>query len=170
MCFHASRFDARIDEEGEMILYEDQDTGLWDSDLISRGIYFLNCAASGDKLSKYHLEAAIAYWHTRKENTAEKWGNILDLYDKLLRLEYSPVADLNRIFALSKVRGSDEAILEAEKLSLTDNHFYFILLGELHSEKDKRRAKEYFEKAISLAKNEADRGSIRKKIEALSNV
>jgi RNA polymerase sigma-70 factor (ECF subfamily) len=170
MCFHASRFDARVDEEGEMILYNDQDASRWDSDLISRGIYFMNCAASGEELSRYHLEAAIAYWHTRKEDTAEKWESILDLYHKLLGLEYSPVADLNRIFALSKVKGKEAAIREVEMLNLSRNHFYFMLLGELHSEKDKRRSKEYFEKALSLAKNEADRKSIGKRIKKLGIV
>ena len=66
MCFHASRFEARINKNGELILYEEQDTNLWNADLISKGGYFLNCAASGNKISKYHLEASIAYWHTQK--------------------------------------------------------------------------------------------------------
>jgi RNA polymerase sigma-70 factor (ECF subfamily) len=86
MCFQASRFEARQNESGEHILYQDQDTSLWDADLIRRGEYFLNCSASGDKISKYHLEAAIAYWHTQKEDTQEKWENILQYYNQLLQL------------------------------------------------------------------------------------
>ncbi|MEO8862300.1 MAG: sigma-70 family RNA polymerase sigma factor, partial [Ginsengibacter sp.] len=81
MCFHASRFDARIDKNGAFILYQDQDTSLWNVDLISKGGYFLNCSATGDKISKYHLEANIAYWNTQKENTREKWENILQFYN-----------------------------------------------------------------------------------------
>ncbi|MGZ5135615.1 MAG: RNA polymerase sigma factor, partial [Flavitalea sp.] len=92
MCFHASRFEARVDKNGELILYEEQDTDLWNADLISKGAYFFNAAARGDKISKYHLEAGIAYWNTKKTDTKEKWENILQLYNRLLQLEYSPIA------------------------------------------------------------------------------
>src|SRR5690349_12904983 len=140
MCFHASRLDARLDENGEYILYDDQDTSLWDADLISKGAYFLNCAASGNQLSKYHLEAAIAYWNTQKDDTREKWEAILQLYNRLLQIEYAPVAALNRTYALSKANGKEEAIKEAEKLNLTNNHFYYTLLGELYRGIDDHKA------------------------------
>ena len=72
MCFHASRFKARKNENGEMILYQDQDESLWDHELISKGGYFLHQASQGNKLSKYHLEASIAYWHSIKADIKEK--------------------------------------------------------------------------------------------------
>ncbi|MBI2429614.1 MAG: sigma-70 family RNA polymerase sigma factor [Ignavibacteriales bacterium] len=167
MCFHASRFDARINQRGELVLYEDQDTGLWNAELINRGGYFLNRSASGNNLSKYHCEAAIAYWHTQKEDTKEKWENILQLYNKLLQIEYSPIAALNRTYALSKANGKQEAIVEAEKLKLTDNHFYFTLLGELYGGIDNDTAREYFRKAYSLAKTENHKKTIRNKIDGV---
>lgn len=174
MCFHSSRFEARTDKNGELILYDEQDTNLWDSDLISKGEYFLNCAASGNKVSKYHLEAAIAYWHTHKEDTKpacrtdrEKWENILQLYNELLQIEYSPIAALNRTYALSKANGKEEAIIEAEKLDLINNHFYFILLGELYTDIDNKKAKMHFQKALSLAKTQTDKTAIQKKIDML---
>lgn len=110
MCFHASRFDARFDKNGMLILYDEQSTDLWDSDLISKGEYFLNCSATGSNISKYHLEAAIAFWNTKKSDTKEKWDNILHLYNQLLQIEYSPVAAMNRTYALAKVYGKEEAI------------------------------------------------------------
>lgn len=167
MCFHASRFEARVNENGELILYDEQDTSLWDTDLISKGSYFLNCSATGDQLSKYHLEAAIAYWNTQKDDTREKWENVLQLYNRLLQIEYSPIAALNRTFALSKANGKQEAIKEAEKLNLTGNHFYYTLLGELYSGIDNVKAKQHFEKALSLAKTLTDKETIQKKIEKL---
>lgn len=167
MCFQASRFEARIAKDGEMILYDEQDTSLWDADLISRGGYFLHCSASGNKLSKYHLEAAIAYWSTQKEDSKEKWENILQLYNRLLQIQYSPVAALNRTYALAKANGKEQAIAEAEKLKLTGNHFYFTLLGELYTDIDNKKAKEHFEKARSLAKTQSDRQVIQKKIDKL---
>jgi RNA polymerase sigma factor (sigma-70 family) len=167
MCFHASRFEARMNPNGELILYEEQDTSLWDADLISKGGYFLNCSASGNQLSKYHLEAAIAYWNTQRDDTQEKWENILQLYNRLLQIEYSPMAALNRTFALSKANGKKEAILEAEKLHLTNNHFYFTLLGELYTGMDNLKAREHFQQALTLAKTANDKLIIQKKIDRL---
>ena len=74
MCFHSSRFEARKNSNGEMILYQDQDETLWNDELISKGIYFLNQASQGNKISKYHLEASIAYWHTIKAGYKRKMG------------------------------------------------------------------------------------------------
>ena len=167
MCFHASRFEARINKNGEIILYEEQDPGLWSTDLISKGGFFLNCAANGNQVSKYHLEAGIAYWHTIKADTKEKWENILQLYNQLLKIEYSPIAALNRTYSLSKANGKKVAIAEAEKLNLTGNHFYFTLLGELYTGIDNMKAKENFQKAFSLARTIADKQTIQKKIENL---
>lgn len=164
MCFQASRFPARKDEHGEIILYHDQDPSRWNEGLIEKGIYFLHEAAKGNMLSKYHLEASIAYWHTIKEDMAEKWENILQLYNKLLQLEYSPIAALNRTYALSKANGKEAAIREAEKLKLENNHFYFTLLGELYTGIDNRKAIEHFEKALTLARTQTDKQLIGERL------
>jgi RNA polymerase sigma factor (sigma-70 family) len=164
MCFHASRFDARVNDHGELVLYEDQDPSRWNTDLISKGAYFLHGAASGNTVSKYHLEAGIAYWNTQKDDTKEKWEHILQLYNHLLQIAYSPIAALNRTYALSKANGKAQAIAEAEKLQLSDNHFYFVLLGELYTGIDNNKAQQHFEQALSMAKTEADRKAIQKKI------
>ncbi len=167
MCFHASRFAARKNEHGEMILYYDQDESLWNRELITKGIYFLNKASTGNTISKYHIEANIAYWHTIKEDSKEKWENILQLYNRLLRIEYSPVVALNRTFALSKAYGKETAIKEAEKLQLTSNQYYYALLGELYTIVNNGKAKLNFEKAYHLAKTQADKQAIKKKTDAL---
>jgi predicted RNA polymerase sigma factor len=91
----------------------------------------------------------------------------LQLYNQLLQIEYSPIAALNRTYALSKANGKAEAIIEAEKLNLINNHFYFTLLGELYKDIDNRKAKMNFEKAFSLAKTNTDKQTIQKKIENL---
>ncbi|MEJ7680087.1 MAG: hypothetical protein WKG06_19945 [Segetibacter sp.] len=64
----------------------------------------------------------------------------------MLQIEYSPIAALNRTYALSKANGKQEAITEAEKLNLTDNHFYFTLLGELYNDINNNKAKKIFKK------------------------
>jgi len=164
MCFHASRFDARMDKNGDWVLYANQDRSLWNEDLILKGGYYLRCASGGDLLTEYHLEASIAYWHTQKTDTREKWENILQLYNRLLQLVYSPIAALNRTYALSRVKGKEEAVKEAEKLMLVGNHFYFILLGELYTGIDDAKAKENFLRALALARTRADKSVIERKL------
>jgi len=167
MCFHASRLDARVNENGELILYDEQNTNLWNEELIGKGTFYLHEASGGKALSKYPLEAAIAYWNTQKEDTKEKWENILQLYNRLLQIEYSPVAALNRTFAIARTNGKQEAITEAERINLTDNHFYCTLLGELYTGIDNAKAKEYFQQALTLAKTQTDKQTIQKKINNL---
>lgn len=167
MSFHSSRFDARINENGEIILYQDQDETLWNQNLIDQGAHFLNNASTGNRVTKYHLEAGIAYWHTQKEDTTEKWENILQLYNNLLILEYSPIAALNRTFALAKTNGKKQAIVEAEKLNLSSNHFYYSLLGNLYTGLDNKKALQHFETALTLASSTADKLTIKQNIDRL---
>ena len=168
MYFQASRFNARIDQNGELVLYDDQDTNLWDAELISTGAYFLNCATTGNTLSQYHIQAAIAYCGNPKADTPEKWKNVLQLYNQLLQIEYSPIAALNRTYALSKTAGKEAAIIEAEKLKLSNNHFYYTLLGELYTDIDNGIARQHFQNALTLARTQTDKQIIQRKIDCLA--
>ncbi|MGO4290597.1 RNA polymerase sigma factor [Chitinophaga sp. RAB17] len=167
MCFHASRFEARKNENGEIVLYQDQDETRWNEELIGRGVYFLHAASQGKQMSRYHIEATIAYWNTQKTDTPEKWDHILQLYNRLLQLVYSPMAALNRTYALSKVKGKEVAIAEAEKLQLSGNHYYFVLLGELYTGIDNRKAIQHLQQALTLAKTGTDKRTIQQKIAQL---
>ena len=167
MCFHASRFDARETGGEGFILYEQQDEALWNQELIAQGKHFLYLSAEGDEISSYHLEARIAYWHCIKEDTREKWENILSLYNQLLMVNYSPSVALNRTFALYKANGRQEALVEAEKLKLENNHFYYLLLGELYKGFDNEKAALHFQKAYALAKTQTERSGIQEKIDSL---
>ncbi len=178
MCFHASRFNARqaslsdavgqTDDTNRMILYEEQNEELWDAGLIRQGMYFLNLSAQGDEISSYHLEARIASWHCQKEDTPEKWQDVLALYDQLLLVNYSPSVTLNRIYALYKAKGYEAALPEAEKLKWEDSHFYYLLLGELYQNTDKKKAQSHFQKAFGLAKTETEKKTLQLKMEKLN--
>jgi RNA polymerase sigma factor (sigma-70 family) len=171
MCFHASRFDARMDQHGDIILYDEQDDTLWNDELITRGTNYLILASRGDQLSRYHLEAAIAYWHTRKTPSPEKWDSILQLYNKLLILEYSPMAALNRTYALAKAKGNDVAIIEAEKLTqLAGNHLYHCLLGHLYTGIDNKQALHHLGAALKLTKVRSEKKQIEKNIMAIKQL
>ena len=167
MCFHASRFTARETNEDDIVLYEQQDESLWDQDLIQQGIYYLNLSAEGNEISSYHLESRIAYWHCIKEDTQDKWENILQLYNQLLMINYSPAVALNRTYALYKANGKQEALQEALKLKLDNNHFYFVLLGDLYKNVDAEKAKLNLQKAYALAKTQSEKQAIQNKIDKL---
>jgi RNA polymerase sigma factor (sigma-70 family) len=168
MCFHSSRFEARTGQQGEMILYQDQDPACWNQELIGKGEFYLNRSSTGKALSNYHLEAAIAYWHTHKEDSAEKWEHILQLYNKLLQLQYSTVAALNRTFALAKANGKEAAIEAAERLQLNNNYLYHMLLGHLYTGVNSEKALDYFNRALRLAHSNPVRAAIHKNIAYLT--
>ena len=165
MCFQSSRIEARTNKNGEAVLFEEQDKNRWDKSLIEKGNYFLVNATNGKEISKYHLEAGIAYWHTT--DNKDKWKNILQLYNQLILIEYSPITALNRTFAFSKIYGHEKAILEAEKLNLADNNQYHGLLGYLFAKSDIKKAIEHYEKAINLTKSETEKQTLKKEIERL---
>lgn len=164
MCFHASRFDARLGSDDSMILYDQQDITLWDTALIRQGHDYLGRSAAGDEVTAYHLEAKIACWHVQQEDTPEKWADILQSYNQLLQISYSPAAALNRTYALYKAHGRAEALAEALKLGLDNNPFYYLLLGELYTTIDNHQAILNLEKALALSKTHAEQHSIRNKI------
>ncbi len=166
MVFHSSRFEARTGDNGEIILYQDQDRSLWNRELIDTGTVFLKKSAEGNELSRYHIEAAIAYWHTQADDDS-KWRNILDLYNQLLVLDYSPIADLNCIYALSKVDGKEKAIERAEKIALANNHFYHSLLGNLYTGFDNKKALIHFQTALDMARTDAEKQLMSKNIQAI---
>ena len=166
MCFQSSRLEARTNNKGEVILFDEQDKSLWDQMLIEKGNYYLVSACSGNETSKYHLEAAIAYWHTASI-TEDKWQHILQLYNQLILLEYSPVTALNRAFAFAKVYGRHKAIAEVEKLSLTESNYYYELLGYLHANTDIDKAINYYKKAIELTRSKIEKQTLTKEIEQL---
>jgi RNA polymerase sigma-70 factor (ECF subfamily) len=167
MCFHASRFDARFDDANFVSMYEEQDRDKWDKKLIEMGNIHLIKSAKGQELSKYHLEASIAYWHCTENDLMTKWEHILNLYNQHLQIEPSPMVAMNRIFAFAKVYGKKEAIKASLDLKKEDDPYHFSLLGYLYAEIDTKKSIEYYHRAIGLAKSKKDKSILQKKIRAL---
>lgn len=166
MCFQSSRLEARSNDKGEVILFDEQDKSLWDKTLIEKGNYFLVTACNNNETSKYHLEAGIAYWHTTATDQ-KKWQHILQLYNQLILIEYSPITALNRIFAFAKVYGHDKAIPEAEKLQLKDSSYYHELLGYLYANTNVDIAISHYVQAIHLTRSKTEKLTLTKEIERL---
>tara|TARA_R110001599_G_scaffold335402_10_gene552376 strand:- start:4009 stop:5244 length:1236 start_codon:yes stop_codon:yes gene_type:complete len=157
-CFHSSRFDARLDQSGQQVIYKEQDKTKWDAELIQKGETYLRYSAKSEQISKYHLEAGIAFWHSRiKVAEKDKWNNILQFYNRLLLIEYSPITALNRTYALAMAESKVTALKEALKIDLKKNHLYHSLLAELYNGIDPKKQTEHLDLAIKLAKNENDK-------------
>nr|WP_307835700.1 DUF6596 domain-containing protein [Elizabethkingia sp. ASV34] len=169
MCFQSSRLEARTDQHGKIILFDRQDTNLWDQSLIDKGNYYLVKACTGNEISKYHLEAAIAYWHTTIGNE-KKWQHILELYNQLICIEDSPVTALNRLYAFSRVYGKKKALDEVLKSDKTESTYYYELLGYLYSDTQISKAIYYYTEAIKLVKSGAEKKHIQEEIERLKNI
>ncbi len=166
MCYQSSRFDARENEVGEIVLFEQQNRNLWDQELIDKGNYYLVNACTGEEISKYHFEAGIAYWHTTPTDK-NKWQHILQLYNQLILIEYSPITALNRTFAFAKVYGKEKALKEAENINLKGNHYYYMLLGFLYSDTNINKSIYNYNKAIKLTKSKLEQNTLIKEINRL---
>ena len=154
MAFQASRIPARINAAGEMVLLEDQDRRLWDQPLIRLGFAHFTKSATGDRITVYHVQAAIAAVHAvaaRAEDT--DWPRMLRLYDDLMQLNPSPVVALNRAVALARVEGPAAALAEVTRLerepSLAGYHLLPSVKGALLLESgNKREAAKAFREAL----------------------
>ncbi|SFP80836.1 RNA polymerase sigma-70 factor, ECF subfamily [Amycolatopsis arida] len=117
MLLQASRLPARVDERGDLLLFDEQDRGRWDRSMIAEGTRMFAAACVGAERSAYHVEAAIALCHAAAEKPGDTdWPRIVELYDQLLTLRPSPVTRLNRAIALAMVDGPEAGIAELERL------------------------------------------------------
>jgi RNA polymerase sigma-70 factor (ECF subfamily) len=172
MCFHASRTDSRVSETGEIILLSEQDRNKWDYNLIIRGHEYMNQAASGEGLTNYHIEAAIAFEHCTALNfESTNWERILFYYDWLMRLQPNAIIALNRMIVVYKTSGEKETLMELEHSPYLKewqkNYLYHSLLGEIYSIGQKEKAKQSYESALKLTQSEAEKKLLRKKIAGL---
>lgn len=163
MRFHAARLPARVDASGNLSSLFDQDRSRWDSQLVAEGQRLLDLSATGEELSEYHVEAAIASVHAmahRIEDTG--WINIVSLYDKLMAIRPSPVVALNRAIAVAQHEGPERGLEEIRAIAnagrLAKYPFYFAALGELELRCGRHEiAHEHFRAAVALARNSMER-------------
>jgi RNA polymerase sigma-70 factor, ECF subfamily len=102
MLLHESRRAARTSADGELILLDDQDRSLWNREHIAEGLRQVEQALGSRRFGPYTIQAAIAAVHAEAaEANATDWGQIVGLYDVLLRVEPSPVIELNRAVAVA---------------------------------------------------------------------
>ncbi len=118
--FHltAARFDARADSEGELLLLAEQDRSSWDRAHMAAGLRHLERSASGDQLTRYHIEAELAACHTLAPSwEATNWKRVLELYDSLMEIIDSPIVALNKAVAVAEVFGPAAGLTALEALA-----------------------------------------------------
>ncbi len=173
MILHESRRPARTSDNGDLVLLEDQDRSLWSKELIKEGIELVNRALSSRRFGPYTIQAAIAAVHAEAPTADETdWAQIVGLYDVLLRVEPSPVIELNRAVAVAMRDGPEEglklidAILERGELS--DYHLIYSARADMCRRLGRtEEARESYRRALDLTQQEPERNFIERRMEEL---
>jgi len=166
-----ARAEARLGADGNVILLDEQDRGLWNREMIAEGLALVDKALRHRRPGPYQVQAAIAALHARAARPEDTdWSEIDLLYATLEHLQPSPVVTLNRAVAVSKVRGPEAALAMIEPLApKLSGYFHFFgvrgaLLMKLGRAEEARIA---FDRAISLANTAAEAAHIRMHLDRL---
>lgn len=170
MCFHAARFDARVDLDGAIVLLEEQDRSAWNWSDVREGMEWLARSAAGDELTRYHVEAGIAWEHCRAPNFADTdWRRIADLYDTLDRIAPSPLNALNRAVAEAHLHGSQAGLDRLAAVLPEDVPASYpgwhAVMGELHFRLGQHSAAECaWRESLRLTTARADREFLHRRL------
>jgi RNA polymerase sigma-70 factor (ECF subfamily) len=156
MLLQDSRRDARLDEDGVIVLLEDQDRSRWDADEIEEGQRLVETALRRRATGPYQLQAAIAACHTGDESD---WRQIVLLYDELLQVQPSPVIELNRAVALAMAEGPEAGLTAIAQIDGLDGyvHLHSARGGLLRRAGRDDEAREAYRRALDLGPGEAER-------------
>ena len=172
LLLHDARRAARINDDGELVLLDDQDRTRWDHDQIAEGLGLVDRAPQLGPVGQYWLQAAIAAEHVGPtEPTSRKWSRICTLYDRYIEhTGPSPVVELNRAIAVSMAYGPEPALILLEPLGhrLQSYSYYHAALADVRSRfGDRPGAETAYRTAIELAPSEASRRSLTRALEQL---
>ncbi|QEC66956.1 sigma-70 family RNA polymerase sigma factor [Panacibacter ginsenosidivorans] len=177
MCFQASRFESRLDKNNTIILLQQQDRSSWNRELIDRGYYYLNKSSSGENITVYHIESAIAAEHCLAKNFAStNFTRLLHLYNMLYQMKPTPIVQMNKAIVLSYTGKTKEAIelmrsIEGIELLLKTQYMFNAVLGELHIRNNQsQQATDYLEKALQLTQSDAEKKLLKEKINTLRSI
>jgi RNA polymerase sigma-70 factor (ECF subfamily) len=170
LVLHAeARRRARRSRGGEFIPLAEQDTGLWDSQMIDEAEALLRRASKLGSVGRYQLEGALQSAHVYRCRTgANNWAEVVQLYDALFAISASPVVAINRALAIAEVHGAGaglDAMPDVEQdVRLVEYQPYWAARAELLSKTGAREeARQAYERAIGLERDEAVRRFLQKK-------
>ncbi|WP_426178616.1 RNA polymerase sigma factor [Pseudomonas sp. TWRC1-2] len=175
MLLHESRRAARTSADGELVLLDEQDRGLWDASLIAEGCALVEQALSTRRFGPYCLQAAIAAVHAEASSAGETdWPQIVGLYDVLLRAVPSPVIELNRAVALAMRDGPLAGLQAVEAIfargELLDYHWAHSARGEFCRQLGRsEQARASYEKALSLTQQTPEKRLLEQRLAELKS-
>ena len=171
MCFQASREEARLGDDGDIILLKDQDRSRWSQPLIEKGKYYLEHSAKGNVFSEYHIEAAIAGCHA-KAPVFEKtnWKEMQQLYGILSQIKPGPVVELNRAIAIGYGTSPAAGLKALAEISELQHHYlYHAAKGDFLTELgDIEQARSSYDQALNLTTSKTEKTLLHKKLISLT--
>lgn len=174
MLLHQSRRSARTSPGGDLVLLEDQDRSLWDHELIAEGIALVERALATRRIGPYTIQAAISATHAEAPDAVTTdWAQIVGLYDALLRLEPSPVVELNRAVAIAMRDGPEAGLPLVDALltrsELTDYRLAHAVRADLCRRLGRtEEATSAYETALSLTLQAPERRFLERRLIELS--
>jgi RNA polymerase sigma-70 factor (ECF subfamily) len=173
MLLHESRRPARSSPGGDLILLEDQDRKKWDRKLIAEGVALVEKALPSPRVGPYSLQAAISAVHAEAPSAAATdWAQIVALYDVMLRIDPSPVVELNRAVAVAMRDGPAAALplldIIFQEGALNDYHLLHAARADICRRLGKNEeARTSYERALSLARQEPERRFLERRLAEL---
>jgi len=173
MLLQESRHAARSSPTGELILLEHQDRSLWNREQIAEGLALLEQALSSNRFGSYTLQAAIAAVHAEAESVAgTDWRQIVSLYDQLVRIQPSPVVQLNRAVAIAMCDGPEAGLTHINALlehgELANYYLAHSARADLYRRLGRKaEARSSYEKALALTQQEPERQFLQERIRQL---
>ncbi|HUD65614.1 MAG TPA: RNA polymerase sigma factor [Candidatus Sulfotelmatobacter sp.] len=173
MLLHESRRAARTSSDGDLILLEQQDRSLWNRDQIAEGISLTESALRSRRFGAYTLQAAIAAVHAESPSVASTdWRQITLLYDHLLRVQPSPVVELNRAVAVAMCEGLEQGLALIDDLLARKHLSQYHLAHSARADMCRRlgripEARASYEEALTLAPQASDRRFLARRLAEL---
>ncbi|WP_409526389.1 RNA polymerase sigma factor [Nitrincola sp. MINF-07-Sa-05] len=171
MLLQDSRKAARQTAEGDLITLDEQDRALWDQQQILEGLAWLDQAMTQPPVGPYTLQAAIAALHAQsKHSEGTDWAQITGLYDLLLRINPSPVIELNRTVALAMRDGPEAGLQALQPLEDTLQNYYLLHAAKadfyrrLNRVSDARAA---YQAALNLTQQLPEKRYLQRRLESL---
>ena len=174
MLLHESRRAARVSEDGEIVLLEDQDRSRWNDETISEGTALVEQALRSRRFGGYTLQAAISAIHAEAATAAQTdWNQIVVLYSVLQRIDPSPVVELNRAAAIAMRDGPEAGLEIIDRIlgrgELGAYQFAHSARGELLRRAGKKSdALTAFQQALDLARQEPEKRFLAARIKELT--
>ncbi len=170
MLLHDSRRDARVDEAGDLVVLEEQDRSLWNRNQIAEALPLVRQALISPGVGPFTLQAAIAAEHCRVARAEETdWNQIVSFYDRLARLQPSPIVSLNRAVAVAMAEGEERGLELIDEIAASGELDEYHLLHAARADVLRRmgshnEAAMNYQRALELVTNDSERRFLERRL------